>query len=48
MENRSQLDERIALIERNLLEMIEMVADRIAQVTTAMLEGDVALADPQL
>ena len=45
MENRSQLDERIALIERNLLEMIEMVADRIAQVTTAMLEGDVALAD---
>ena len=45
MENRSQLDERIALIERNLLEMIEMVADRIAHVTTAMLEGDVALAD---
>ena len=45
MENRSQLDERIALIERNLLEMIEMVADRVAQVTTAMLEGDVAFAD---
>ncbi len=45
MENRSQLDERIQLIERNLLEMIEMVADRVGQVTTAMLEGDIALAD---
>ncbi|MEM9466527.1 MAG: phosphate signaling complex protein PhoU [Actinomycetota bacterium] len=45
MENRTQLDERIALIERNLLEMIEMVADRVGQVTTAMLEGDIALAD---
>ena len=39
MENRTQLDERIGLIERNLLEMIELVAVRIGEVTTAMLEG---------
>ena len=45
MENRTQLDERIGLIERNLLEMIELVAVRIGEVTTAMLEGDIALAD---
>lgn len=44
-EIRSQLDERLALIERNLVEMIETVADRVGEVTSAMLEGDIETAD---
>lgn len=44
-EIRSQLDERLHLIERNLLEMAELVTGRVGEVTTALLEGDVALAD---
>ncbi len=44
-EIRSQLDERLGLIEQRLLEMVELVATRVGEVTTAMLEGDVALAD---
>ncbi len=44
-EIRSQLDERLHLIGRNLLEMTEMVADRVGKVTSAMIEGDIALAD---
>ncbi len=44
-EIRTQLDERIQLIERNVLEMIELVAQRLGDVTTAMLEGDIDLAD---
>lgn len=44
-EIRSQLDERLHLIESNLLEMTELVADRVGEVTSAMLEGDIELAD---
>lgn len=44
-ETRSQLDERLALIQSNLIEMIELVADRVGVVTSAMLEGDIATAD---
>ena len=44
-EVRSQLDERIGLIEDKLLQMIEMVAVRVGEVTSAMLEGDIELAD---
>ena len=44
-EIRSQLDERLALIQSNLLEMIELVAERVGDVTSAMLEGDIETAD---
>ena len=44
-EIRSQLDERLALIQSNLIEMIELVADRVGIVTSAMLEGDIEAAD---
>lgn len=44
-EIRTQLDERLTLIEENLLEMAELVAERVGVVTSAMLEGDVAAAD---
>ena len=44
-EIRSQLDERLALIQSNLLEMIELVAERVGDVTSAMLEGDIEAAD---
>jgi phosphate transport system regulatory protein PhoU len=44
-EIRSSLDERLALIEQNLLEMVDLVADRVGVVTSAMLEGDVESAD---
>ena len=42
---RTQLDERIDQIEADLLEMSEMVAVRVGEATSAMLEGDVAAAD---
>jgi phosphate transport system regulatory protein PhoU len=42
---RSNLDERLNLIESNLLEMTELVAERVGLVTSAMLEGDVDAAD---
>jgi phosphate transport system regulatory protein PhoU len=42
---RSNLDERLGLIESLLLEMAELVAVRVGLVTSAMLEGDVAAAD---
>ena len=44
-ETRSQLDERLAHIQSDLVEMIEMVADRVGEVTSAMLEGDIEAAD---
>ena len=44
-EIRSQLDERLTLIEERLLEMVALVADRVGTVTSAMLEGDVGAAD---
>ncbi len=44
-EIRSGLDERLAFIEDSLLAMTELVADRVGEVTSAMLEGDVATAD---
>ncbi len=42
---RTNLDERLNLIERNLLEMAELVAERVGLVTSAMLEGDIKAAD---
>ena len=42
---RTQLDERLHLIEDRLLAMAELVAERVGEVTSAMLEGDVATAD---
>lgn len=42
---RTQLDERLHLIEDRLLAMCELVAERVGDVTSAMLEGDVATAD---
>ena len=44
-EIRSQLDDRLEAIESDLLEMMDMVTDRIGEVTSALLEGDVAAAD---
>jgi len=44
-EIRSQLDERLAHIQADLVEMIETVADRVGEVTSAMLEGDIEAAD---
>ena len=44
-EIRTQLDERLHLIEDNLLAMAELVAERVGEVTSAMLEGDVITAD---
>jgi len=44
-EIRSQLDKRLKAIESDLLAMNELVTDRIGQVTSALLEGDVAAAD---
>lgn len=44
-ETRSQLDERLAQIQADLVEMIELVADRVGTVTSAMLEGDIETAD---
>lgn len=44
-ETRSQLDERLAHIQSDLVEMIEIVADRVGEVTSAMLEGDIEAAD---
>ena len=40
-EIRAQLDERLALIQADLVEMIETVADRVGEVTSAMLEGNI-------
>ena len=42
---RTNLDERLSLIETLILEMTELVAERVGEVTSAMLEGDVAAAD---
>lgn len=42
---RTNLDERLGLIETLILEMTELVAERVGIVTSAMLEGDVAAAD---
>ncbi len=42
---RTNLDERLNLIETRLLEMTELVAERVGLVTSAMLEGDVDAAD---
>jgi phosphate transport system regulatory protein PhoU len=42
---RTNLDERLNLIEQNLLDMTELVAERVGLVTSAMLEGDVHAAD---
>ena len=39
------LADRLAVIELDLLAMVEMVAERVGLVTSAMLEGDVAAAD---
>ena len=44
-EIRSQLDQRLAQIENDLTEMIVVVTERIEQVTSALLEGDVEAAD---
>ncbi|GJM38106.1 MAG: hypothetical protein DHS20C19_14730 [Acidimicrobiales bacterium] len=44
-EIRSQLDDRLSVIENKLLEMAELVSVRVGDVTSAMLEGDVAAAD---
>ncbi|MEM7286904.1 MAG: phosphate signaling complex protein PhoU [Actinomycetota bacterium] len=44
-EIRSQLDERLESIESDLLEMMDMVTDRVGTVTSALLENDVAAAD---
>ncbi len=44
-EIRSQLDERLTLIQADLVEMIETVATRVGEVTSAMLEGDIESAD---
>lgn len=44
-EIRSQLDERLAMIQADLAEMIETVAVRVGEVTSAMLEGDIETAD---
>ena len=44
-EIRSGLDERLAFIEESLLAMTDIVADRVGEVTSAMLEGDVDAAD---
>ena len=44
-EIRSQLDERLAMIQSDLVLMIETVADRVGEVTSAMLEGDIDTAD---
>ena len=44
-EIRSQLDERLGHIEADLRQMAAMVVDRIGEVTSALLEGNVALAD---
>lgn len=42
---RTQLDERLETIEADLLDMMELVTERIGAVTSALLEGDVAEAD---
>ena len=42
---RTQLDERLSLIEDRLLAMTDLVAERVGIVTSAMLEGDVERAD---
>ncbi len=42
---RTQLDERLFRIQADLLEMAEMVIERLGTVTSALLEGDVAGAD---
>ena len=39
------LTERLAVIEQDLLAMVEMVVERVGLVTSALLEGDVATAD---
>ncbi len=44
-EIRSQLDERLAMIQAGHIEMMETVADRVGAVTSAMLEGDIESAD---
>ena len=44
-EIRTQLDDRLAAIEADLLEMLELVADRVGEVTSALIEGDVSKAD---
>lgn len=44
-EIRSQLESRLQAIEEDLLAMNEMVAVRIGEVTSALLEGDVGTAD---
>ncbi len=44
-ETRSQLDQRLALIQTDLTQMIETVATRVGDVTSAMLEGDIEAAD---
>ncbi len=44
-EIRSQLDERLTLIQADLVEMIETVATRVGEVMSAMLEGDIESAD---
>ena len=44
-ETRSQLDQRLALIQTDLTQMIETVATRVGEVTSAMLEGDIEAAD---
>lgn len=44
-EIRSQLDERLALIQADLVQMMATVATRVGEVTSAMLEGDIETAD---
>ncbi|MDG2028536.1 MAG: phosphate signaling complex protein PhoU [Acidimicrobiales bacterium] len=44
-DTRTHIDERLAAIERTLLEMTALVAERVGSVTSAMLEGDVDAAD---
>ncbi len=42
---RSQLTERLNAIEADLIAMTELVTERIGEVTSALLEGDVTAAD---
>jgi len=44
-ETRSQLDQRLSMIQTDLTQMIETVATRVGEVTSAMLEGDIEAAD---
>ncbi|MDW3220818.1 MAG: phosphate signaling complex protein PhoU [Acidimicrobiales bacterium] len=44
-EIRTQLDDRLRVIETKLLEMAELVSVRVGDVTSAILEGDVEAAD---